>query len=42
MIRKIRGKYVLFSQDGKKRLGEFSTKQEALKREQQIKFFKNK
>lgn len=42
MIRKVGDKYVLFSKDGKKRLGEFKTREEAVKREQVIQYFKNK
>jgi hypothetical protein len=42
MIRKQGSKYVLFSKDGKKKLGEFATKAAALKREREIQFFKNK
>lgn len=42
MIIKRGSKYILYSHDGKKILGEFKTKAEALKREKQIRFFKNK
>ena len=42
MIKKQKSKYVLYSHDGKKKLGEFKTKKEAEKREKQIRFFKNK
>lgn len=35
-------KYILYTKDGKKKLGEFKTKEEAVKREKQILFFKNK
>lgn len=41
VIRKIGSKWVLFTRDGKKRLGEFDTKEGALKRERQIQFFKH-
>lgn len=40
MIRKIGDKYVLFSKDGKKRLGEFPSKDKAKMREKQIQYFK--
>lgn len=42
MIRKVKDKYVLYSKDGKKKLGEFKTKEAAQKREKQILFFKNR
>lgn len=42
MIRKIGNKFVLFSKDGKKRLGTFNTRADAEKREREIMFFKNK
>ena len=42
MIRKQGFKFVLYTKDGKKKLGEYSTRQEAEKREQQIKFYKAK
>ena len=41
MIRKVGEKWVLFSSDGKKQLGEFDSKEAALKRERQIQFFKH-
>jgi hypothetical protein len=41
MIRKVGDKYVLFNKDGKKRLGEFPTKDKALLREKQIQYFKH-
>jgi len=41
MIIKKGNKYYLYSHDGKKLLGKFETKKEALKREKQIIFFKN-
>jgi hypothetical protein len=41
MIKKEGSKWVLFSQDGTKRLGEFTTKEDALKRDRQIKYFKH-
>lgn len=41
-IRKVNGKYVLYSKDGKKRLGTYSSKSAAIKREKQIQFFKRK
>lgn len=40
MIRKIKGKYVLFSSDGKRKLGEFTSKEAAQKRENEIKQIK--
>lgn len=42
MIKKVDGKWVIFSKDGKKKLGEFNTKKEAIAREKQIQFFKNR
>jgi hypothetical protein len=42
MIRKTKSGYVLKSQSGEKKLGEFKTKKQAEKREQQIKYFKHK
>lgn len=41
MIKKKGWKWILFSKDGKKILGEFRTKKDALKRERQIIYFKN-
>ncbi len=41
MIKKEGYKWVLHSKDGKKILGTFKTKKEALKRERQIIYFKN-
>jgi hypothetical protein len=40
MIRKEGNKWILFSHDGKKHLGEFDSKEAAEKRERQINFFK--
>ena len=34
-------KWILYTKDGKKKLGEFRTKKNALKRERQIIYFKN-
>lgn len=42
MIKKEGTKYILYSKDGKKKLGTFRTKKEAKERERQIKYFKNK
>lgn len=42
MIKKKGYKWILYTRDGKKKLGEFRTKKEALKRERQIIFFKSK
>ena len=42
MIKKEGSKWVLYSKDGKKKLGTFKTKKDALKREKEILFFKNK
>ena len=42
VIVKRKNRWFLFSKDKKKKLGEFKTKKEALKRERQIIFFKNK
>lgn len=40
MIRKRGNKYILYTKDGKKKLGEFPSKIKAVKRERQIQFFK--
>ena len=40
MIIKQNNKYILKSKDGTKTLGSFKTKEEAIKREKQINFFK--
>ncbi len=42
MIKKEGNKYILYSKDGSKKLGVYHTKEEALKRERQIRFFKHK
>lgn len=42
MIKKTKSGYVLKSHTGKKTLGKFDSKEEALKRERQINYFKNK
>lgn len=43
MIRKTKKGYVLFSKDGKKRLGgPYKTRAAAVKRERQVQFFKHK
>tara|TARA_Y100000034_G_C6874323_1_gene399605 strand:- start:204 stop:338 length:135 start_codon:yes stop_codon:yes gene_type:complete len=42
VIKKQGYKYILYSKDKKKKLGEFRTKKAALKRERQIQFFKHK
>ena len=41
MIKKKGYKWVLYSKDGKKILGEFRTKKAAIKRERQIQYFKH-
>ena len=41
MIKKEGSKWVLYTKDGSKKLGEFKTKAEALKRERQINYFKH-
>lgn len=41
MIRKVGGKYILYSRRTHKKLGEFKTKQDALERERQIEYFKH-
>ena len=41
VIVKRKSKWILFSKDKKKKLGEFRTYEAALKRERQIIFFKN-
>jgi len=40
VIKKEGSKFVLHSKDGSKKLGEFATREEAVKREKQINFFK--
>jgi hypothetical protein len=40
MIRKEGGKYVVLSEDGSKRLGEYKTRGEAVKRIRQVEYFK--
>lgn len=42
MVKRENSKYVLYSKDGKKKLGTFLTKEAAQKREKQIIYFKNK
>ena len=42
MIKKSGSKYVLYSKDGSKKLGTFDSKKDAIKREQQINYFKHK
>lgn len=42
MIRQQNGQYHVLSEDGKKRLGSYKTYGEAVKRLQQIEYFKNK
>ena len=41
VIKKQKSKWILYTKDGKRKLGEFKTKKEALKRERQIQFFKH-
>jgi hypothetical protein len=41
VIRRVGDKYVIYSEDGK-RLGEYDTKAEAVKRLQQIEYWKNR
>ncbi len=41
VIKKQGYKWILYTKDGKRRLGEFKTKKDALKRERQIQFFKH-
>ncbi len=41
MIKKKGYKWILYTKDGKKALGTFRTKKDALKRERQIIYFKN-
>lgn len=41
MIKQEGGKWILYSKDGKKKLGTFGSQDEALKRERQIQFMKN-
>jgi len=41
VIKKSGYKWILYSKDKKKKLGEFRTKKAALKRERQIQFFKH-
>lgn len=42
MIRKVGNKWILYSKNGKKKLGEFNTRQGAEKRERQINMFKKR
>ena len=42
MYKKKGNKYILYSSDGKKKLGEFSSLKALKEREQQIVYFKNK
>lgn len=42
MIKKEKNEWVLYSSDGTKILGKYKTKKEALEREKQIQYFKNK
>jgi len=42
MIKKQGNKYIIKSKDGKKKLGEYNTRSEAVKRLGQIEYFKNK
>lgn len=42
MIRKEGDKYVLYTKDGKKKLGTFSTRKAAEEREKEVIYFKNK
>ncbi len=42
MIKKQGGKWVLYSSDGKKKLGEHNTKEEALRQERAIQISKQK
>jgi len=41
VIKKQKSKWILYTKDEKRKLGEFKTKKEALKRERQIQFFKH-
>lgn len=41
MIRKVGDKYVLYSKDGKKKLGTYGSREAAKKREKQIQYFKH-
>lgn len=41
MIRKIKGKYVVLSEKTGRKFGTYNTKKEAVKRLQQIEFFKH-
>ena len=40
MIKKVGSKWILYSKDGTKKLGEFKTKEEAIRREKQINYLK--
>lgn len=42
MIKKSKDKWILYSKDGSKKLGSFPSKEEAIKREQQINYFRSK
>ena len=42
MIKKQNGKYIIYSKDGKKKLGEYDSRAEAVKRLRQIEYFKHR
>ena len=42
MIKKEGNYYILYSKDGKKKLGKFKTKKKALERERQIQYWEKK
>ena len=42
IIKKDGRKWILYTSDGLKKLGEYKTKKDAIKREKQIQCFKNK
>lgn len=42
MIKKVGNNWILYNSSGNKKLGTYPTKKEALKREKQIQYFKNK
>ena len=42
VIKKVKSQWILYTKDGKKILGKFKTKKDALKRERQIIYFKSK
>ena len=42
MIKRVLGKFVLYSKDGKKVLGKFGSEKSAKEREREVEYFRNK